>query len=198
MNKQSNEDIIEAVEESRRQMHEMIDREYDNFLYNLKMGAENGSRENLCAERTLPLCVHPSLFKRQKPVSITFDDGHTVDVNTWKRAATVLLQACNCDPVMHQRLLDLREILAGRQRVILSASPEKMDVPLEIDEDLYLEGKFDAETMMYVLTNRVFRAIGFDYSGIEITVQNSHRTYASQETIELNEDMPEPPMAIQM
>ena len=100
---------------------------------------------------------------------------------------------------MHQRLLDLRESLSGRQRTILSATPEEMDIPLQIDEGIYIEGKYDAETMIHVLTNRVFRAIGFDYTNIEITVRDPQRTYTPQQEIELGEaTAPSPSMAAQI
>ena len=38
--------------------------------------------------------------------------------------------------------------VAGRWRTILGRSPEEMDVPLKVDEELYFEGKFDTEAML--------------------------------------------------
>ena len=194
-NKQS---IVDMVEETRRKMHKMIDQECDNFLLRLNSGELDAADAKLLfAERTLPLYAHPSMFKRQKPVSITFADGRTLDVRTWKTAATAILKECNSDPVMHQRLLDLRGSISGRQRAILSDVPDGMDVPLSIDEGIYVEGKYDAETMMHVLTNRIFRAVGYDYSGIEITVRDPQQTYVQCEEAD-HEELGAPTMMMQM
>lgn len=165
------ESIVEEIEKVRREMHEMVDRECDSFLLYLSSDEpEAFRRERPHIERTLPLYAHPSMFKRQKPVSVIFEDGHTVEVRTWKNAVVTILKECNNDPVMHQRLMDLRGRISGRQRAILSDTPDGMDVPLKVDDGIYMEGKYDAETMMHVLTNRIFRAIDFDYSGIKITM----------------------------
>lgn len=190
--------IVDMVEKTRRKMHEMIDRECDNFLLRLDSDElEVADVKQLFAERTLPLYAHPSVFKRQKPVSVTFADERIMDVRTWKNAVTAILKECNSDPVMHQRLLDLRGSISGRQRAILSDVPDGMDVPLCIDEGIYVEGKYDAETMMHVLTNRIFRAVGYDYSGIEITVRDPQQTYAQREEPE-HEEIDAPSMMMQM
>lgn len=198
MEQAEKQSIVDMVEETRRKMHKMIDQECDNFLLRLdseELDATDVKR--LYVERTLPLYAHPSVFKRQKPVSIAFADGRTMDVRTWKTAATAILKECNSDPVMHQRLLDLRGSISGRQRAILSDVPDGMDVPLCIDEGIYVEGKYDAETMMYVLTNRIFRAVGYDYSGIEITVRDPQQTYMQREEPE-HEELTAPSMMMQM
>ena len=46
---------------------------------------------------------------------------------------------------MHERLMQLRGKVFGRQRIILGKVPEEMDVTLQIDKDLYVEAKFDTE-----------------------------------------------------
>lgn len=43
-----------------------------------------------------------------------------------------------------------------------------MDVPLEIEPDMYLEGKFDTEALLKVITTRIFAPIGYDYSSIHL------------------------------
>lgn len=76
-------------------------------------------------------------------------------------------------PEMHQRLMNIRGSVAGRTRFILSDSPSEMNVPLKIDEELYFEGKFDSEYLMKMLTKRVLDRIGYDYSGIVVTLRPS-------------------------
>ena len=69
---------------------------------------------------------------------------------------------------MHERLMQLRDKVAGRHRIILGSSSAGMDVPLKIDEDMFFEGKFDTESLMIVLTKRVLEPVGYDYSRIRI------------------------------
>lgn len=69
--------------------------------------------------------------------------------------ALAVLKACNNEPEMHQRLMNIRGSVAGRTRFILSDTPTDMNAPLEIDEGLYFEGKFDSEYMMKMLTKRI-------------------------------------------
>ena len=38
------------------------------------------------------------------------------------------------------------EKVAGRWRTILGSSPEEMDVPLKVDEELYFEEEFDTRS----------------------------------------------------
>jgi len=52
---------------------------------------------------------------------------------------------------MHERLMQLRDKVFGRQRIIFGKVPEEMDVPLQIDKDLYFEAKFDTETLLTMM-----------------------------------------------
>lgn len=53
---------------------------------------------------------------------------------------------------MHERLIQLRGKVFGRQRTILGKFPERMDVPIQIDKDLYFEAKFDTEALLTMMT----------------------------------------------
>ena len=46
-----------------------------------------------------------------------------------------------------------------------------MNVPLKIDDDLYFEGKFDSEYLMKMMTERVLNPVGYDCSGISVTLR---------------------------
>lgn len=70
-----------------------------------------------------------------------------------------------------------------------------MDVPLKIDNDLYFEGKFDTEYLIRMMTERVLKPTGYDYSGVVIHMRNpslqnaGESEYESeQETEDENED----------
>ena len=89
-----------------------------------------------------------SMLKGKRPVSVTFASGETVETPTWKKAVQTILKHCNGQPDMHERLMQLRGKVFGRQRTILGKDPEGMDVPIQIDKDLYFEAKFDTEALL--------------------------------------------------
>lgn len=117
--------------------------------------------------RTQLLAQGSHELKGNKPLLVRFPDGREVPVKTWLEAASVILEDCNSDPVMHERLMELRGKVLGKSRVILGEEPD-MNVSLRIDESLYMEGKFDTETLFHVLTQRVLWPVGYDCRGIEI------------------------------
>ncbi len=88
------------------------------------------------------------MLKGKRPVSVTFASGETVETPTWKKAVQTILKHCNGQPDMHERLMQLRGKVFGRQRTILGKDPEGMDVPIQIDKDLYFEAKFDTEALL--------------------------------------------------
>ena len=46
--------------------------------------------------------------------------------------------------------MEMYRKVAGRWRTILGSSPEEMDVPIKVDEELYFEGKFDTGDVKHV------------------------------------------------
>lgn len=157
---------IELLEESRSRMHRLIDERYDELLGSLADGRRISEKP-----RTMALTSSPFLFKGEKPVSLTMRDGRTIPTPTWKSVALAVLKDCNNEPEMHQRLMNLRGSVAGRTRFILSANHDDMNVPLKIDDDLYFEGKFDSEYLMKMMTERVLNPVGYDCSGISVTLR---------------------------
>lgn len=161
----THKNIYELAEEIRRELHEIVDQRVDDFI--LRM--ENGNTETV-QEMELPLTTMPAYFKGKKPVSIVYPDGTEVAAPTWKKVATQLLQNCAEDEVMHGRLKRIRGKVFGRDRLLFSDSGEGMNVPLEIEPDMYLEGKFDTEALLKVITTRIFAPIGYDYSSIHLKI----------------------------
>ena len=43
-----------------------------------------------------------------------------------------------------------------------------MDVPIQIDKDLYFEAKFDTEALLTMMEKKVLEPVGYDFSGIVI------------------------------
>lgn len=85
--------------------------------------------------------------------------------------AQVILEDCVSDSACRTRLLMLREKVSGKSRTILSADPTAMDSPIEISDVLFMESKFDTETLLNVLIDRVLTPAGYDVTGISIRVK---------------------------
>ena len=56
---------------------------------------------------------------------------------------------CACHGIT--RLMQLRGKVFGRQRTILGRDPAGMDVPIQIDKELYFEAKFDTEALLTMM-----------------------------------------------
>ncbi len=120
---------------------------------------------------TVPIIIHPAFFKGKKPTATIFPNGETVPTATWKKVVQVVLDDALRDESRKQQLLSLRGRVLGRNRAILSANPGDMDQPLKISEALYLESKYDTQTLLYVLIERVLSPIGYDPIGIRIMLR---------------------------
>jgi len=63
-----------------------------------------------------------------------------------------------------------------------------MDVPLKVDDDIYFEGKFDTESLLKVLTERVLRPAGYDYRFITITATDPRQPSLTETNAQADED----------
>ena len=54
-----------------------------------------------------------------------------------------ILQTCNEQPDIHERFMEMCGKVAGRWRTILGSSPEEMDVPIKVDEELTIDEKLN-------------------------------------------------------
>lgn len=62
---------------------------------------------------------------------------------------------------MHERPMQLRGKVFGRQRTILGKDPAGMDAPIQIDKDLYFEAKFDTEALLTMMEKKVLEPVGY-------------------------------------
>ena len=95
---------------------------------------------------------------------------------------------------MHERLVQLRGKVFGRQQTILGNFPERMDVPSQIDKDLYFEAKFDTEALLTMIERKILEPIGYDLSGIMIQYTERKQMISEMPDMtqsENREDMPE-------
>ncbi len=153
------------------------------------INAMESGEEQLSSEHRLPLFVSSALFKGMKPVSLTFPDGRELAVSKWRDLAVALLQDCSADEACYENLHNMCGKVYGRNRIILGRDPSVMDVPLKVDEDIYFEGKFDTESLLKVLTERVLRPAGYDYRSITVTIADPHQLSRTEPNVQSDEDL---------
>lgn len=158
---------INTVQNLRKQMHQDIDLKCDNIIERIKNGEALDENDN-CIERTMPLNSLSTFFKGKKITAVNFSDGREIAVSKWKEAVQIILQDCNSDEAMHNALIDICGKVYGKSRVLFADTPADMVAPIQIDGDMYLETKFDVESLLNVLKNRILDFVGYDYSGISI------------------------------
>lgn len=112
-------------------------------------------------------------LKGKKPKEVLFPDGRRICVKKWKDVVSALLSDCISDQDRQERLLGLRGRLFGNQRRILAEDSAGMNQPMQICDRLWMETKYDTETLLNVLMFRVFDAVGYDYSGIRIVIRKA-------------------------
>ncbi len=91
---------------------------------------------------------------------------------------------------MRGRLEGIRGKVFGKNRLLFGDSGYGMDVPLEVYPGMFLESKFDTETLMNVITKRIFDPIGYDYSSIRLKITDP-AFKISEKAEEMQENLPE-------
>ena len=182
-------DYIAMVEKAREELLQEVNRRCDDLIRRYQEEEQGISPKTEVRERTLAW-ISPAALKGKRPVA-----GEVVLTPTWKKVVQTILKHCNEQPDMHERLIQLRGKVFGRQRTILGKVPEEMDVPLQIDKDLYFEAKFDTEALLTMMERKILEPVGYDFSGI--LIQYTERKQVMSETPdttqrENREDMSEP------
>ena len=121
-------------------------------------------------EYAYPLTADTSIFVGKKPVAVMFGDKRT-EVDNWRKVFSVILAKCNSDAICHENLMYLRDKVAGRDRVLLSHSPDGMRRHIKIDEDMYAEACYGTGTLLYILRDRILAPARFDFSDISIVIK---------------------------
>ena len=68
--------------------------------------------------------------------------------------------------------MELRGQVPGHVRQLLSGTPDGMVSPLKISDGLYLESKFDTQTLLDDLTQKILRRVGYDCGGVSVLYQD--------------------------
>lgn len=177
--------LYEYTENIRRELHELIDRELDDFVNRMKSEESTGY-----ADRVRPLNIPAVFFKGTKPVAVCLPDGEQVSCRTWREAAAIILR--DCDKKKHEKLLDISGKVFGRSRVILGKTDEGMNKPIKIGDGIYFESYFDTEYLLKMMKENVLEKVGYDYSSIQIQIRKPQETFFTENIAEQDnmEDLP--------
>ena len=150
----------------------------DTHLKELIRRLENNSgiieaRTSENFETVYSININPVIFKGKKPTAVIFGDER-MDARNWKTVVELIMKRCNKDTEKHVSLMNLRDKIFGRDRVLLSKENDGMHSPLKIDENLYVETHYDAESLMRILLARILDAVDYDYSNISVSTRNAN------------------------
>lgn len=168
-------DTIQELQKLREELIREIDEKIDWLIDKMKsdnvpsLSKDSSKPRNY--EITYPLSVGAGIFKGKRQLGVIFADGRRTENPTWKSVVEELLKDCCKAPAQRQTLMDLRGKVLGRNRVLLGSETGKMRTPAKIDEPLYVETHYDAETLLRILTTRILDAVGYDYSDICIAIK---------------------------
>ncbi len=165
--------ILKEIEVTRNRLINEINAEMDALAERAgkcRRGAEEQVTD-VTFECRRPLSDNPAFFKGKKPVAVIFADNKRVEVHTWKKVVEAIMRDCISDRRRKDMLFSMCGRIAGNTRVILSTDDSSMGSPLKIDENLYIESHYDAETMLKILTQRILNNVGYDYTGISIALR---------------------------
>ena len=122
-------------------------------------------------EHIYPLSAYTNIFIGKKPVAVLFGEKR-VEADNWRKVYSMITERCNADATCHENLMYLRDKVAGRDRVLLSHSPDGMRRYIKIDEDMYAEVGYGTATLLHILRDRILAPAHFDYSGIRIVIKS--------------------------
>jgi len=143
-----------------------INSTFDRLI--LTLGGE--AVTDIQTEYAYPFTVNTNIFIGEKPVAVLFGEERT-EANNWRKVYAAIMSRCNADAKCHDNLMYLRDKIAGRDRILLSGSPDNMRRPLKIDEDMYAEVSYGTATLLYILRDRILTPAHFDYSEVSIIIK---------------------------
>ena len=72
---------------------------------------------------------------------------------------------------MHEKLWSIVDNMQGRTRSIMAHSAEELENPMRIGDGIYMECRYDTETLLRLMMKRIFDVIGYEYADIKIKVR---------------------------
>ena len=155
-------EIKKACESLRNSINATFDR--------LLLALDGEETADLPTEHIYPFTANTNIFIGTKPAAVLFGEER-VETDNWRKVYAAIILRCNADAQCHDNLMYLRDKVMGRDRVLLSHSPDSMRRPLKIDEYMYAEACYGTATLLYILRDRILAPARFDYSGISIAIK---------------------------
>ena len=82
----------------------------------------------------------------------------------------------SADPVRLEHLRCLCDRVNGNFRPLLSSRKAEMKAPVEIEDGLHFESKFDTEQLLRVLVEKILRPVGYDCSSVLLRYRERTQT----------------------
>jgi len=157
---------IAEIKKACETMKSTINAAFDRLL----LALDGGETADLPTEYPFPFTADTNIFIGKKAVAVLFGEER-VETSNWRKVFSAIMARCNADEKCHDNLMFLRDKVAGRERMLLSCSPDGMRRPLKIDEDMYAEVCYGTATLLYILRDRILAPACFDYSDISIIIK---------------------------
>ena len=157
---------ITEIKKAVEALKSSINATFDRLLLTL----DGEETTDLPTEYAYPFTADTNIFINKKPAAVLFGEER-VEANNWRKVYSAIMAKCNADAQCHDNLMYLRDKVTGRDRILLSHSPDSMRRPLKIDEDMYAEVCYGTATLLYILRDRILTPARFDYSDISIIIK---------------------------
>ena len=157
---------IAEIKKTLETLKSSINATFDRLI--LKLGGEETA--DLASEYSFPFTTDTNIFIGKKPTTVMFGEER-VEADNWRKVYAAIMARCNANAQCHENLLYLRNKVLGRDRILLSHSPDSMRRPLKIDEDIYAEVCYGTGTLLYILRDRILVPAHFDCSNINIIIR---------------------------
>lgn len=136
----------------------------DNYDYYYQEKQYNIEYETICSVNNV------ITYKGRKPLAVKIGDTRII-TPTWKSVVKTVLKEVLKQSDMRERIFYLRDRLLGTKRKKLSSTADGMYSPLKLEEGLYIEMNYNAETLMNLLIE-ILNEISYNYDEIKIVIKN--------------------------
>ena len=96
----------QLIEELREEMLQLVNTKCDALLQMHQSGELRTNMKDTIRESSL-ITVSPAELKGKKPLAVQFARGEWIETPTWRKVAQKILQACNEQPDIHERFMEM-------------------------------------------------------------------------------------------
>ena len=149
------EDIIDGLDLGFGQLHFL-----DGIPVKLNQEVKRPSYKDFVVDRTKPHTLNENM-KHIRPFGFTFKDDDFVEAHSWKKLYVKVCQMFYGDN--RDKFLSFinKTYMNGDKRDYFSKKDESMIEPFKLDDDFFIETKFDANTIRD-LVSRILKELGYN------------------------------------